>query len=42
MGYQKYSDFLKILPVVAELFYADGRTDRQVDIQTDGYDEVNS
>jgi len=29
---------MKIHPVVAELFYADRRTDRQID----GHDEVNS
>ena len=33
---------MKIRPVEAELFYGDGRTDRQTDGRMDRYDEVNS
>ena len=36
------SRFMKISPVRAELFHADGRTDRQTDERMDGYDEANS
>ena len=28
----KYQNFVKILPVEAELFHADGRTDRRTDM----------
>jgi hypothetical protein len=38
--FEKYSyiNFMKILPVVAELFHVDGRTDGQ----TDRHEEANS
>jgi hypothetical protein len=33
---------MKICPVGAELFHADGQTDRQTGRQTEGRDEANS
>ena len=35
-------NLIKIRPMGAELFHADGQTNRQTDGRTDGHDEANS